>query len=46
MNAVLAETKFKPIFDKHEGDQPITEQAIKELLEIGFARLAARNNLK
>ena len=46
MNQVLSETKFDPIFDKHEGDQPLTEQAVKELFEIAFARFAQRNGLK
>lgn len=46
MNQVLADTKFKPIFDRHEGDQPISEQATKELFEIAFARFAQRNGLK
>lgn len=46
MNKVLSDTGFKPIFDKHEGDFPISEQAVKELIEIAFARLAQRNRLK
>ncbi len=46
MNAVIKETNFDTIFDKHEGDGQITEQETKELIEIAFARFATRNNLK
>lgn len=46
MNAVIKETNFDTIFDKHEGDQTLTEQETKELIEIAFARFAKRNNLK
>lgn len=43
---VLADTKFNPIFDKHEGDTPLTEAEVKDLIEIAFARFAQRNGLK
>lgn len=46
MSAVIKDANFDPIFDKHEGDQPLTEQAVKELIEIAFARFAQRNGLK
>lgn len=43
---ILKETGFTPIFDKHEGDKPLTEQETKELIEIALARFAQRNKLK
>ena len=43
---ILAETKFDPIFDKHEGDAPLTEAETKDLFEIALARFAQRNGLK
>jgi len=46
MNSVLAETGFKPLLEKHEGNAPLTEQETKELIEIVFARFAERNGLK
>lgn len=33
---------FAPVFSSHEGDTPITEAEVKTLLDIGFARFAAR----
>lgn len=43
---VLAETKLKPIFSSHEGDQTLTEAEVKDLIEIALARFAQRNGLK
>lgn len=39
MERTLKETWFEAIFDKHEGDKPLTEQETKELFEIFGARL-------
>ena len=44
--AVLAETKLKPIFEKHEGDNPLTEAEVKDLIEIAVQRSLQRNGLK
>ena len=44
--SVIKETGFDPIFDLHDGDAPLNEQEIKELIEIAFARFAQRNGLR
>jgi hypothetical protein len=38
MTAVLKETNLNPLFEKHEWNQPLTEQETRELIEIAFAR--------
>lgn len=43
MTSICKDTNFTPIFDKHEWDNPLTEQEVKELIEIAFARLSQRN---
>lgn len=42
MENVLKETGATPIFEKQEGDEPLTEQETKELIEIAFARYGQR----
>lgn len=42
MENVIKETGFKPIFADHTGDQPLTEQETKELIEVAFARFFER----
>ncbi len=39
---------YKPLFTKHEGESTLNEREVRELLEIGFARLERRitNNKK
>lgn len=39
---VLKETGATPIFNSHEGEETLTEQETKELLEIWFARFSQR----
>lgn len=43
MTQVFKVTNFKPIFDSHLGDKPLTEQEVKELIEIAFARYTERS---
>ena len=45
MAQTLKDANFAPLFEKHEGDTPLTEQEVKELIEISFARFAKRNKL-
>lgn len=42
MTNVCKDANFEPIFDKHEGDKPLTEQETKELIEIAMARFFQR----
>lgn len=42
MEKVLKETGATPIFDSHEGTEPLTEKEVKELIEIAFARYGQR----
>lgn len=42
MTSVCKDANFTPIFDKHEGDKPLTEQETKELIEIAMARFFQR----
>lgn len=42
MQNALKDANFKPIFGSHEGDKTLTEQEIKELIEIYGARLYKR----
>lgn len=44
--AELAAKGLKPVFWAFEGDQPLTEQETKELIEIATARVRLNNNLK
>jgi len=43
MNNVIKETWFTPIFWTHEWSNTISEQEVKELIEIACARLSQRN---
>lgn len=42
MQDAIKETWFVPLFSDHTGDQPLTEQETKELIEAWFARFWAR----
>lgn len=42
MTQVCKDANFKPILSTHAGDQPMTEQRVRELLEIYGARLYKR----
>jgi hypothetical protein len=42
MTQTLKDANFTPLFDTHTGDQPLTEQETKELIEIAFARYSKR----
>lgn len=42
MTQALKEANLTPLFSRHTGDAPLTEQETKELIEIAFARAAKR----
>lgn len=42
MQNALKDANFEPIFWSHEGNQPLTEQEVKELMEVYGARLYQR----
>ena len=42
MKNVIKETWFEPLFERHDGDKPLTEQESKELTEIAMARFFQR----
>lgn len=46
MQNALKAANLEPIFSIHEGDQPLTEKEVKELIEIATARVRLNNNLK
>lgn len=41
-NQTIKETGFVPLFWSREGDEPLTEKEVKELIEIAFARYDQR----
>ena len=38
----LKVANFTPLFEKHEGNNPLTEKETKELIDIAFARYDRR----
>lgn len=43
MKQVLKETWFKQVFIDHEGDEPLMEKEVKQLIEIALARYFSRS---